>query len=400
MTIENLKEKGLIIYEVLSGSQLYGTNTPESDVDMKGIFVLPLDMILSNQYIEQISDEKNDIVYYELGRFIHLLKSSNPNMLETLFAPEDKIIYKHPIMGQIFELRDKFITKECNGSLVGYSRSQISKSKGLNKMQNWESEDMKRKSVLDFCYSPYEQGSTHIEKFLEKKGLKQEYCGLVAVPNMRYTYNVFYDFIQHIQREKLSYVEALLLFESGHIIYEGRYRPYTNALHDEIIENDRNYKYKGIVQKETSNDISLSSIPKGEKSICILTFNKDGYTQHCKKYKSYETWLAERNTARYVDRKEHGQAYDGKNLMHCVRLLRMGKEIAEGKGYIVKRPDAEYLLTIRKGKVELEDIIYEAEKGIQEIDELFSKSNLPETIDVEFCNNLLLKLRKEMYGLS
>lgn len=58
MTIQDLKEQGLIIYEIITGSQAYGTSTPESDVDIKGIFILPVEYILTNRYIPQVADEK------------------------------------------------------------------------------------------------------------------------------------------------------------------------------------------------------------------------------------------------------------------------------------------------------------------------------------------------------
>ena len=97
------------------------------------------------------------------------------------------------------------------------------------------------------------------------------------------------------------------------------------------------FGYKGLVKTgegqnvAESNALRLSSIPKGETPICNIVYNKDGYSEHCKDYKSYEEWLENRNEARWVDVKSHGQKIDGKNMMHCKRLISMAKEIAEGK---------------------------------------------------------------------
>ena len=41
MTIANLRQQDLIIFEAISGSRAYGTNLPHSDTDLKGVFVLP-----------------------------------------------------------------------------------------------------------------------------------------------------------------------------------------------------------------------------------------------------------------------------------------------------------------------------------------------------------------------
>jgi hypothetical protein len=79
---------------------------------------------------------------------------------------------------------------------------------------------------------------------------------------------------------------------------------------------------KGIVQdRETSNDISLSEVPKDISPNFIMQFNKDGYSKYCKEYKEYWEWVEKRNKARYDDNMLHGKGYDGKNLAHCHRLL-------------------------------------------------------------------------------
>jgi hypothetical protein len=42
MTITDLKNQGLLLFECISGNRAYGTNTPQSDTDLKGVFVLLL----------------------------------------------------------------------------------------------------------------------------------------------------------------------------------------------------------------------------------------------------------------------------------------------------------------------------------------------------------------------
>ena len=97
--------------------------------------------------------------------------------------------------------------------------------------------------------------------------------------------------------------------------------------------------------------------------------------------------------------KSHGQKIDGKNMMHCRRLLEMGKEIGLGMGIKVRRPNAKYLLDIRSGLVDLQSLINSASSDITEIDNLFKNSNLPEKVDEKFINDLLIKIRKKIYNL-
>ena len=95
MTIEFLKENDLIILECISGSKAYGLDTPSSDTDIKGVFLLPKKDFYGLEYTPQVSNSTNDIVYYELGRYMELLSLNNPNILELLNTPESAIIYKH-----------------------------------------------------------------------------------------------------------------------------------------------------------------------------------------------------------------------------------------------------------------------------------------------------------------
>ena len=81
MTIEELRNSGMIAFEYIRGSHAYGLNTPTSDEDRGGVFICPKEMLygLRGSYIEQVADEKNDTVFYEFGRWVELLLKSNPD---------------------------------------------------------------------------------------------------------------------------------------------------------------------------------------------------------------------------------------------------------------------------------------------------------------------------------
>jgi hypothetical protein len=112
----------------------------------------------------------------------------------------------------------------------------------------------------------------------------------------------------------------------------------------------------------------------------------------------YQEWLENRNEQRWIDVKSHGQKIDGKNMMHCRRLLEMAREIGEGKGINVRRDNKEYLISIRKGEIELESLISQAEIDILEIDPIFKNSNLPDSVDPKLVHSLLVKIRTEFYN--
>ena len=374
------------LYLVVRGSHAYGTNVPTSDTDYAGVFIQSEDDILGLKYKEQVNDDSNDTVIYELRRFLSLLGTNNPTVLELLNTPEDCVIYKDPAFDFILENREKFITKLCANSFGGYAKQQISKAKGQNKKQNWEKDKVTRKDVLDFVYVI--EGEKSIPwKVWNNDRYEEKFIGVVNVPNARDIYAVYFDNIA------FSCFSSKLPQNDTYYNFEARKEANLSL----------GFGYKGLVKSgdgvsvSESNQLRLSSIPKGEEPICNIIYNKDGYSQHCKDYHSYQEWLENKNDARWVDVKSHGQKIDGKNMMHCKRLMGMAREIVEGKGIVVRRPDAEYLISIRKGEVDLQTLIDDVENEIKEIDRLFNESGLPDNVDMEFIHNLIVKIRKQIY---
>ena len=345
-----------LIFLAMRGSQAYGTALPTSDTDYAGVYIQSLDSILGTGYIEQIADAKNDIVLYEVRRFLELLETANPTMLELLGSPDDCILIKDPVFNFILDQKDKFLTKICAKSFGGYAIQQIKKAKGQDKKNNWEAQRVTRKTPLDFCYFHIGEKSVSLSEWLVKQGYDQKNCGLSKVPHSREMFALFYD-------------------ESG---AEG---------------------YRGIVF-EDSNDIRLTSIPKDAIFLGYVSYNQQGYSEHCKDYREYTEWLEKRNVQRWVDVESHGQKIDGKNMMHCRRLLDMALEIAQGKGVIVRRPNAQELISIRKGEVDLQSLIARADGLIQEIDQAFIESDLPYSVDKGLINELLVKIRKSIYAFD
>ena len=381
------------LYLVVRGSHAYGTNLPTSDTDYAGVFVQSMDSILGMSYIEQVNDDKNDTVIYELRRFLELLAKNNPTILELLNTPEDCVIYKDPAFDVIFENRDKFLTKVCSQSFGGYAVAQIKKAKGQDKKQNWEKDKVTRKEVLDFVYVIDGDKSMPWKDYNISNGVKtfdEKFIGVVNVPHARDTYALFYD------------IEAHNCFSE--LVSEEMREDFKNLRKE--MDLPMGLGFKGLVKVDEgqnageSNALRLSSIPKGMKPICNIIYNKDSYTQHCKDYKSYQTWLEERNEQRWIDVKSHEQKIDGKNMMHCRRLMDMAREIAEGKGIVVRRPNSQELIDIRQGKVDLQSLIDHVESEIKAVDDLYKNSTLPDSVDIKLVESILINTRKNIYKLK
>lgn len=62
--------------------------------------------------------------------------------------------------------------------------------------------------------------------------------------------------------------------------------------------------------------------------------------------------------------------------------------------------DRDFILNIRLGNTSYEEIIDYIEGKKDEMEKAMAESTLPENIDVEFVNDLLLKIRKQQLGLN
>lgn len=434
-SFEDIVENGLLLYYYIRGSKAYGLDLENSDTDHGFIYLAPPEQLLGLglDYQGQISSEKNDDTGYELNKFFQLLLKSNPTVLESLFIPERCIMYEHPIMTEIKKHRDKFITKECFKPILGYSYEQIRKCRGLNK--RFLQEKIERKGILDFVYTYHKQGSSKIQNWLEYRNLKQKYCGLVNVPNMHDNYSVFYDWGNHFLNENVTFEdlkEAYLddnVYDTINIVKrlkngeknltlvkklrKAQFKNMVNFIVKTYGLDDyygltglasleywfnlqKPIGYKGMTNKaETSNELRLSSVEQGVLPICHISYNKDGYSSHCVDYKNQKEWEANRNPQRYLENR--GKMFDRKNVAHSVRLLHMGLELAKTGQFNVDRTDIDrdFILNIRLGNTSYEEIIDYIESKKDEMEKAMAESTIPDTIDVEFVNDLLLKIRKE-----
>lgn len=342
----NLKRvEPIVIYKVIAGSRAYGLALPTSDTDIRGVFLQSNDILLTGNQTQQVGDKKSDIVIYEFNRFVDLLSGANPNILENLFVPERCILKIDPVFRTLYDHREAFITKKIKYTFGGYAISQIKKARGLNK-KIVNPVDQERKTPLDFCYL------------------------IAPLSGKMYP---FYDVIKSPDSHKNYGLAKMPHGEQLYKMYEG--------------------EYGGLIGDD-SNSLRHSEIPKKEKPSHFLWYNLDGYTSHCKDHKEYWEWVKNRNPHRYNDNISHNQGYDGKNLMHCLRMLDMATEAARGKGLQLERPNREWLLSVRRGEVSYSDIMELIQEKKEEMDDAFETSDLPDKLDRELVNHIIRKTRK------
>ena len=351
-TLNELRTSDAILFEAVSGSKAYGLDTPESDTDIRGVFIAPREMVYAGDAPPQISDKKNDTVYYEIGRFLELLSQANPTALELLYSPRPAIRIQHPVFDLI--PKQAFLTRQCRSTFAGYAHAQIKKARGLNKKISSPMPE-ERKQVIDFCYVADRQGATPITAWLLDRNLAAAQCGLIHIPHMPHLHALFYD-------------------ESG------------------------KHGFRGITLTEQSDGVVLSSIPKGQAPIAYMSFNKDGYSRHCREHTEYWSWVKQRNKQRYAQNVANGRNYDAKNMMHTFRLLDMAIEIATEQTIHVRRDNPSELIQIRNGTFNYGELLERAEVQLNEIEQAFDAAPLQDQADPKFTRQLVVDIRTRIYG--
>ncbi|SEN77768.1 Predicted nucleotidyltransferase [Mucilaginibacter gossypiicola] len=355
MTFDHLQQNPqLLLLDCISGSTAYNLNVKGSDTDKKGIFIMPQKQLYGFTQTDQVANNTNDEVYFEIRRFLELLIKNNPNILELLSTPGQFVKYRHPLM-ELIKPED-FLSKLCLDTFAGYAHSQIKKARGLNKKIN-KPMDEERKSVLDFCYVIHNNGSIPLKDWLRENNFEQQQCGLVSLDH----------------------------FRDGYLLYHQK-------------QLNTGTFFRGIVSGADADDVQLSSIPKNMEHLAVMNFNKDGYSVYCKEYKEYREWETKRNEARYQSTLSHGKSYDAKNMMHTFRLLNMAGEIAQYGQVIVNRPDRDFLLKIRNGEFEFDELMKMVDEKMEHFNELYRTSALPNKPDLQKAEAILLQIRAEFYG--
>lgn len=345
-TLDRVRRPDVLLFETVAGSHAYGTQLEGSDRDLRGVFVATTGLTGGLDRVEQVTDERNDQVYYELARFTELLLRNNPNALELIAMPEDCVRFRHPLFEWLTP--SLFLSKLCAKTFGEYAMGQIRKARGLNKkIVNPQPEE--RHPLLSFCHVPVGQGSVPLLDWLESKGIRPDECGLTAVRNAAGVFAIYHD---------LPGV------------------------------------YRGLVSPKDPDVLVFSSVPKDAEPVGWMHCNEDAFRAHCKAHCEYWQWVAQRNEERHATNAGHGRGYDSKNLMHTIRLLEMAEEIAREGVLRVRRPNRDYLLQVRAGEFSYEVLVNRAEELHATLESAFAASTLPDAPDRNRVNDLLVELRQ------
>lgn len=114
-----------IAYLTVAGSIAYGTNTADSDIDVRGFAVESMNTILTGKNFEQVEDLKTDTVIYGLRKFFKICAACNPNAIEMLGTNSEHILYIDEIGRKVRDNVEIFLSKKAYQTFLGYATAQL-----------------------------------------------------------------------------------------------------------------------------------------------------------------------------------------------------------------------------------------------------------------------------------
>lgn len=192
-----------------------------------------------------------------------------------------------------------------------------------------------------------------------------------------------------------KYGEELRAFRDNFLSLKARYT-FAGFAHSQLkrIKTHRNWLLNPPKEPPSRKEFGLSetvTVTKAELGAFEALLNRDSvgelskealtlYTRE-KAFKNmkiqwdqYQNWKTTRNPARAELEAKFG--LDTKHASHLIRLMRMCSEIMETGKVIVKRPDREELLAIRRGEWNYERVVEESDALEAKCEELYKTSKV------------------------
>jgi predicted nucleotidyltransferase len=116
-----------LIYKVVAGSQAYGLDNSESDLDVRGVCIPPRRYLLGLSDFQQWEhqDQSGDTVIYALTKFVRLALACNPNIIELLYTEPPYVLYINDYGQRLVEQRHLFLSRRARHTFAGYAISQL-----------------------------------------------------------------------------------------------------------------------------------------------------------------------------------------------------------------------------------------------------------------------------------
>lgn len=118
-----------LLFATVSGAHLYGFPSPNSDVDLRGVHCLPLELLLGlneqDDTVEKSSVRDGleiDLVTHDVKKFFGLLLKRNGYVLEQLLSP--LVVFATPYFAELKAIAAGCITRHHAHHYLGFAQTQ------------------------------------------------------------------------------------------------------------------------------------------------------------------------------------------------------------------------------------------------------------------------------------
>lgn len=369
------------IYVTRHGSHAYGTNIETSDEDFRGVVIPPAEYFYgfmkvfkqaetkkhkqaknedkpekeenASEEAEMIgADTDPDIVLFGITKFFNLASLCNPNALEILFTdPSDHLIVK-PAGQILLENRHLFLSKRAMHTFSGYARSQMRRIHGHNR----------------WLRDPIKAPPTRAEFGLPEKPV---------VPTEQLS--AAFAAVQKVM-DQWEWKDLDDLDPDVRIFLK-------NTFQERLLELTQ-WSWKD--HKDQIWQSAAKSIGFDTNFIALLDQERR-YKARLREWENYRRWVTNRNPKRADLEAKFG--VDTKHLMHLCRLYTTVIELFETGDLKVRRPDAEWLLSIRNGSMSYEQAVEWTETQHKRLEKLYTEcTKLPTKPDMNKLQDLCVRL--------
>ncbi len=364
------------IFVCLAGSQAHGTAGAGSDVDLRGVCVAPLNVRTAlfesfDQYEQPLAGNlfrsieaklrahpstsqamgiKTESVVFDIAKFLKLCCAANPNALEILFADERDWVHATDAWRQLYQHRERFLTRKVQQTYLGYALAQLKK---IQTHRGWLLNPPQRKPQREDFGLP-EAGTLGRD---DQSRLEQ------AIADKLRAYSI--DTIEMPKETRIAVGQRLQEFQQDVL---------------GVNEAELESHLRAVATRALGIPADVVSALNAEKK----------YRGAMKHWEAYQAWLTHRNPARAALEAKYG--YDTKHAMHLVRLMRSGLELLRDGELRVRRVDAQELIQIREGVWRYEQLLKQTSELQQQVLAAAEQCSLPQDVDQLWVENLLQKL--------
>lgn len=118
-----------LLFATISGAHLYGFPSPDSDFDLRGAHILPLEKVVGLKVSDETLEDSRvieglemDIVTHDLKKFFGMLLKKNGYVLEQLYSP--LIVQTTPEHAELKQIAKELITRHHSHHYLGFADTQ------------------------------------------------------------------------------------------------------------------------------------------------------------------------------------------------------------------------------------------------------------------------------------